>query len=328
MSSDFEGFGKGGGANSKAGLSIQYEFDIKSNSICDIDLTSAIARDSKDAICKKEDICKGDLVIRDLGYYSDAVIENFINKKAYFISKLYHNVSVRQNLDDKVKIDFGQIYEQMTAKGQQQLDINVYIGKKRHPVRLIIAMMPENIYERRIRQKNKENKSIGYNTSDEYKRRAHFNLFICNIPQSECNCDAICKLYRIRWQIELVFKTWKSIMYIDDLRKMKKDRLVTTIYAKLLWIFINWKIVSECRNEFYLNDGRILSIFKCFQTLKENSNLLRRRLFRPSKNIKNLLLDIIALLKRKHWVEKRNNRYNIEDIFGLMFCNSANNAYI
>ena len=62
----FGGYGKGGGRSSKAGLSIQYEFDIKTNKIFDIDLQSAVARDSTDAIDKKDDIQKGDLIIRDL----------------------------------------------------------------------------------------------------------------------------------------------------------------------------------------------------------------------------------------------------------------------
>jgi hypothetical protein len=48
--------------------------------------------------------------------------------------------------------------------------------QKRHPVRLIIAMMPENIYERRIRQKNKENKSTGYNTLMNIKKE---HISIC-----------------------------------------------------------------------------------------------------------------------------------------------------
>ncbi|MBK8808438.1 MAG: transposase [Bacteroidales bacterium] len=34
--------------------------------------------------------------------------------------------------------------------------------------------------------------------------------------------ETICKLYRIRWQIELVFKVWKSILHIDQTHKMKE----------------------------------------------------------------------------------------------------------
>jgi hypothetical protein len=318
----FEGFGKGGGRNSKAGVSIQYEFDVKNNSIFDIDLKPAIQKDSHDAIDKKETICKNDLIIRDLGYYSDTIIENFMDKKAFFISKLYHNVSVRHNSKDKGKIDFGHLYNQMIACEQNHLDINVYIGKKKRPVRLIMVLMPEDIYQKRITQKNKENKSTGYTISQEYKCRAHYNLYICNIPTSACRWDTICNLYRMRWQIELVFKTWKSIMNIDLLRKMKGERMKTTLYAKLLWIFINWKIISDCRNNFYITHKQLLSIFKCFKTLKEKSSELRANLLTSKRNLTKVLWKFILLLNTKHWVEKRKRRTNFEEIFDLLFYKS------
>lgn len=315
----FEGFGKGGGRCSKAGVSIQYEFDIKGGKILDIDLQSAVSKDSADAISKKEDINKNDLIIRDLGYYSDVMIEQFIERGAFFISKLYHNVSVRLNQDDE-KIDFNVLYRQMKANEDSCLDINVYIGKKKRPVRLIVQLVPEQIYEQRVRQRNKENKSAGYATSDEFKARARFNLHICNIATSDCSNETILKLYRIRWQIELVFKIWKSIMHIDVLPKMKRERFLTTLYLKLLWVFINWNIISNCRNYFYRTSMRLLSPFKCFQTMKEMNIELRKSLLKQKDGLGNTLEEILDKLSSNHWVEKRKKRFNFEDIIELIFC--------
>lgn len=185
-----------------------------------------------------------------------------------------------------------------------------------------MVLMPEDVYQKRVTQKNKENKSTGYTISLEYKCRAHFNLYICNIPTSSCRWDTICNLYRIRWQIELAFKTWKSIMNIDLLRKMKGERMKTTLYAKLLWIFINWKIISDCRNDFYITHKQLLSIFKCFKTLKEKSNELRTNLLISKRNLTKVLWKFILLLNTKHWVEKRKKRTNFEEIFDLLFCKS------
>lgn len=318
----FEGFGKGGGKCSKAGVSIQLEFDIKVGKVFDIDLQSAVSKDSVDAVSKKEDIKEKDLIIRDLGYYSDKMIEHFIEKKAFFISKLYHNVSVRLNQEDE-KICFRALYRKIKAIGVTCLDLNVYIGKKKHPVRLIAELVPEHIYEQRVTQRNKENKSTGYNTSDEFKARARFNLHICNIPSTDCSWETILKLYRVRWQIELVFKIWKSLMHIDVIPKMKKERFLTSLYLKLLWIFINWHIISNCRNQFYQTEKRLLSFFKCFQTLKEMNIALRNFILVNSDKLDNILENIIEQLSTDHWVEKRKKRYNFEDIIALIFCRTA-----
>jgi IS4 transposase len=316
----FEGFGKGGGPNSKAGISIQYEFDIKNNKVFEIDIKAATQNDSRDAIAKKESIQKGDLIIRDLGYYSDDIIAHFLTKKAFFISKLYHNVSVRLNQDDRKKVDFLAIYRDMINTRKTHLDLNVFIGKKKRPVRLIAVLMPEDVYQKRVNRVNKDNKSRGYTISDEFKSRAHFNFIICNIPDTQCSWETICNLYRVRWQIELVFKIWKSIMKIDKLPKLRSDRMLTTLYSKLLWILINWQIVSDCRNYFYKTKSRLLSISKCFKTLTEKTIQLRDGLL--NFRLERTLFEFIYILRENHWSEKRKNRQNFEEIIDLIFCKS------
>lgn len=317
----FEGFGKGGGKCSKAGVSIQYEFDIKTGKVFDIDLQPAVSKDAKDAVSKKDDLKEGDLILRDLGYYSDDMIEHFIKSKAFFVSKLYHNVSVRLKQEDD-KINFNALYRQMRAIQASHLDLNVYIGKKKRLVRLIVELMPEQIYQQRVAKRNKENNSTGYATSDEFKDRARFNLYICNMSPSDCSWETISKLYRIRWQIELNFKIWKSIMHIDLLPKMKKERLLTTLYSKLLWIFINWHIITSCSSYFYPIEKRLLSLTKCFQTLKEKGKEIRKCILWQKEELEEFLKEIITILKTKHWREKRKNRNNVEDIIELIFCNS------
>lgn len=319
LSEMFEGYGKGGGPSSKAGISIQYEFDLKTNKILDLDLQSAVARDCTDAVAKKDDILEGDLIIRDLGYYSGKVLEHIRENGAFIISRLYQTAAVYDQ--KQMRIDFQKIYQQMKENQLQYQDIDVYIGCDKQPVRLIIELLPESIYQKRINQRNKENKSRGYNTSDEFKGRAHFNLFVSNIPRTSCSWDTISKLYRIRWQIELVFKIWKSILNIDKLKKGSNERFLAMLYTKLLWICINWKIVSDCRNYFYLNQHKLTSLTKCFQTMGENSRRLRRAII-DTNSLDDFLLETICKLQIGHWMEKRKNRQNFVEILTLIFCKS------
>lgn len=328
LSDVFSGFGKGGGRASKASVRVQYEFDVKSNRIFDIDLQAATQRDIVDAEVKSEDIGKGDLIIRDLGYYSDKIIASYTQQGAYFISKLSHGVSVRTQRDEESKVDFGVLYQNLKAAGQTHVDMEVFIGKKRRPARLIAVLMPEEVYQKRIRQRNKENRSTGYKTSDELRSRAHFNLFVTNIPPAECPFETVCKLYRVRWQIELVFKVWKSAMHIDQLRKLKRERMLTTLYGKLLWIFLNWKIVAECRNSFFKTGGKLLSTMKSFRTLQDRACLIRRNMFKPKKGLDEMLAGIIQLLSHNHWTEMRKDRCNLSEIFDLLFCKPARYYYL
>ena len=73
---------------SKAGICIQFEYDLKSGRILDLSLTPAVRNDHADASETAENVEKGDLVIRDLGYCSTAVFEKFGQKGVYFLSRL------------------------------------------------------------------------------------------------------------------------------------------------------------------------------------------------------------------------------------------------
>jgi hypothetical protein len=59
--------GFGGGA-SKAGVSIQFEFDIKAGGVNDLNITAAKRPDSRDTSETIHKVRKGDLILRDLGY--------------------------------------------------------------------------------------------------------------------------------------------------------------------------------------------------------------------------------------------------------------------
>lgn len=318
----FEGFGKGGGPNSKAAVSIQYEFDVKSGKIFDMDLQPATHRDANDAKAKVEDVQPGDLIIRDLGYYSDEVIAGYERRRAFFISKLIHGVSVRTEQGAERKVDFGELFQTLKSAGQTHADMEVFIGKKRRPARLVVVPIPEEVYRKRIRQRNRDNRSLGYTISGEYKSRARFNLFVTNIPLDACSYETICNLYRLRWQIELAFKSWKSVMRVDQLRKVKRERMLTTLYGKLLWIFLNWKIIAECRNDCYRNGRRLLSTIKCFKTVKERGALIRLALINAPERLDDILAGIVRLMLKHHWIERRKNRSNQSDIFDLLFCKS------
>ena len=67
----------------KAGISIQYEFDLKSGKFLDLTINEFTRNDHQDAGETVENICEKDLVLRDMGYFSVSVLEK-INDKKHF----------------------------------------------------------------------------------------------------------------------------------------------------------------------------------------------------------------------------------------------------
>jgi len=308
-----------GGSASKAGACIQYEFEIKSGHINDLTITPANRPDSKDALATMDAVMKGDLTIRDLGYFA---LKYFIAAKkvgAFFLSKLNVKINVYQmKVNSFEELDFEQLYKMMKKNHIERLDKEVYIGKEEKlPVRLVIELMPDEVFSTRMQKINKYNKKKGHKTSKDYSNRARFNLFISNIPLEMIDGEAIAKIYKIRWQIELVFKIWKSIFGLDNITPMKYERLMCTLNARLLLVLINWETFMIQRGLLFKKTGKLLSIIKCFNTLKDNSTQLRHILANGGKGIKQWIKWVAGIFESKHWLEKKKNKLGLEEILCL-----------
>jgi len=155
-----------GGSASEAGVCLQYEFDIKSGYVNDLNITPANSSDSKNALSTIDTISKGDLTIRDLGYFVTEYFEKIFEKGAFFLSRLNTSVSVyKKNQNGELKeLNFGVLYQNMIKQNIKTLDMDVFIHRdKKLPVRLIIEPVSEEVYNQRMRKIGSYNKRKGIN---------------------------------------------------------------------------------------------------------------------------------------------------------------------
>ncbi len=319
-----------GGSASQAGACLQFEYDLKSGHITDLRLTPANRPDVKDAVEVLDTVERNDLVIRDLGYYAFSSLINISTKGAFYISRLGAKTSVYEiNKKGPEKLDFKSLYYEMKQNNLSMVCKDVLIGAEaKIPVRLVIELMPEAVYEQRMRKIHKYNQRMGYKTSEEYKFMSRFNLFITNVPLAVLPDQVISSLYRIRWQIELIYKIWKSVIGIHHTRKMKYKRWLCLLHFKLLLMIINWNLIMIQRNHFYKKKGRLLSMNKCFKTLFDNSHRLRKALRQGLKGIAKFINWAKNILNENHWLEKKNKSLGLEKIMYLFYCKSNIYVYI
>ncbi len=108
---------------------------------------------------------------------------------------------------------------------------------------MIIKPIPEEVSNKRIRKATQGGKrKEGYQVSKEYKIKSRYNIFVTNVPKKTLNRQQIVDSYRLRWQIEIIFKTWKSNLQIHKMKAMKSERMECQLIAKLIWILINTRL--------------------------------------------------------------------------------------
>jgi hypothetical protein len=282
----------------------------------DLQLTDALYQDTTDALDTIDQIEEGSLLLRDLGYFSTEVLEGIKKAKAYYISRLNPQVTIYQLREGNyVELDLTRIHSQLRAKRVSYQEFDVYIGAHRKvPVRLMIELMPPNEVERRLAKAGKDARKKGRMLSANYKTTAALNMFVTNVPVEWLPPDQIRTLYRLRWQIEVRFKTWKSFCRIHAHKKMNVHRFRTYLYACLLFIFISSEITGNLMSIVWRRTGKLLSFLKCFKAIVAMHGKLKKAMYDEGK-LKQYLEILYGLSSKELLIENRKNNLSQSEIF-------------
>jgi hypothetical protein len=219
----------------KSQIKIHALYDLTQNIFQFIDLHSFTRNDQSLSAHVLKYIKPGDLLLRDMGFLVLDVLEQIDIQGAFFISRKRSQIMVFDTDTEK------EIALLKQLRKKKFLDNIVLVGrKKKMKVRLVIIPLPPNqASEKRRKARKDRDKRLNHNK--DYYELLGYSIFITNIPQSCCQTEEIKKLYGLRWQIEIIFKSWKSCFSIEKLIPLKcnnPNRIYCMIYLWLLYIFL------------------------------------------------------------------------------------------
>ena len=289
------------GLASKSLVKIDVIHDLKTNKLEETFITDV--KEPDQTLSKRiiKYINKDVLVIQDLGYFEIETFENIAASQGYYLSRLLGGVLVYLNKEDKKPIELGKHLKRLLDKGES-LDIEVFITKKKMKTRVVAYPVPEEVFNQRRREYNK--KYPGKTASDELIARQRFTILITNVPKEIWAWEIIGTVYKIRWQIELMFKVWKSQLSIDYLKGTKPERIYCLIYARLLTaalIFTLYNAIARLLGQF----GLELSLTKLVNWFKRNSRFTNIVLKGFATDLWNLLIAELDLLCKDNWQRNR-----------------------
>ena len=175
----------------------------------------------------------GDLVIRDLGYLVLRGFRKMNEEGIFFLSRWKYKVLLF-NIQTGDEID---LLKQL--KGKSYLDIQVLCGRQEQvKLRVVAIKLPPAQAEERRRKAKKDGKKKT-NHSQEYYALLGYLIFITNVEEKIWNHQQVAQAYRIRWNVEILFKSWKSGLHIERMipaAKIHTDRIESILYLLLLYI--------------------------------------------------------------------------------------------
>jgi Transposase DDE domain len=178
---------------------------------------------------------RGDLIIRDMGYFVLSSFSKLNEEGINFLSKWKYGVML---FDSKTGEPIDLIKK---LKNSQQIDIAVLCGKEEKvKCRLVAIKLSSEQTEQRVRRAKAE-ANVKTNHNKHYYTLLGYIIFITNVDSDTWSSTQVAEAYRVRWNIEILFKSWKSGLQIEkaipDARN-HTERVESILY--LLLLYITW----------------------------------------------------------------------------------------
>jgi hypothetical protein len=317
FSEKYKGYG-GALSQSSSMISIQYEYDFISGQSMDLRLTSGVLNDQSDSAEFTHDICEKDLFLRDLGYSTLKFMTKVHSAGAYFINRLGPQVNCYLDLDSEEPVDLKNHLHKLKKNHLDYIEVSVYLGKKeRVPARLVLSLANEETYQKRLKKTTKQARSTGHNVSEKFKIKARLNIMVTNVPSEVLKTNEIRKVYAMRWQIELIFKTWKSLVTINEFNSKKIHRFECQLYGKLIWVILNLKIFNCLQEQMYGKYKILCSIWKYFRLIQNIQNFLIKAV-KNQNQLRLLIKKLIDYAPKAIYLEKKKGKLALEHIINLL----------
>ncbi len=184
---------------------------------------------------------RGALDLCDLGYYSIKRLEELNAGGAYFITHIQFTTAIFDQEEQKHRL-----IDLVERDGDNsRLDMPIMLSNKLFHCRLVAIPVTRIVADERRRKIRREIRSRGKTVSKERLKLAGWNIYVTNVPEKILTAEQVLLMARVRWQIELLFKLWKSLGRVDEWRTEKPAKILCEIYAKLLAMIVgHWVMLT------------------------------------------------------------------------------------
>lgn len=262
-----------GGDNTGSSVKIHQQCELLSGSVAGLEIRDGRENDALFLEQLDYSQAQDELHLMDLGYFKLAHLQALDGAGGFLVSryKAGTNLFVKQG-EGYGKVDWQALLDGLQETGHLP---EVYLGKQKLRVRLVVERVPEEVAaKRRARQRQKQanqSKSGKYRwqTSPLKELLMGYNLYITNTTCQQLPAERVQLYYRLRWQIELLFKVWKSVMEIDKVGKMSVFRFERYLYSRLVAVLLSSQVHSLLKGCLWAEHGLEVSEWKAMKYLKK-----------------------------------------------------------
>jgi hypothetical protein len=207
-------------------------YDLEEMQISEVELTDGRGSESLTRFALKP----GEVAVADRGNAKALDLAAVEARGADYIVRTGWNAT-RLRTVTGADFDLLAAVRDMTEQTVREFQLTIALDRNEKqllPVRLVALRKSDGEAEASIRRARKESRRHGKTLQPETIEAAKYVFLLTSLAPDDVSAEEILALYRLRWQIELLFKRLKSLLRIDELPNKHPDAARCWIMANLL----------------------------------------------------------------------------------------------
>lgn len=208
--------GNGSRTGNHSVAKIQVIYNLMKSTFEELKITSFTRNDQAAAFDILQYVKPGDLIVRDLGYFVLNSLVEIMNIGAHFICPLRKDTKLFDPQNNK-PIELIKV-----LKKKRYLKMKVLLGAE-HKIAVTLFAVKLDDKTTKYRQRcAAKNRDLRRKINDEKLQLLSWDIFVSSCEELET--QTIQDIYKIRWHIEILFKSWKSHLKLEKNIPKKLER--------------------------------------------------------------------------------------------------------
>jgi Transposase DDE domain len=240
FAAEFPGCG-GKSQSGQAAVKLQATWELRTGGLHDLEIHAGRHSDAQ-MRAPEAPARPGSLHIYDLGYFRLKRLRRWDQQGVYWISRWQPGTAVFE--ETGVPLDLLAYAQQ--HHGNAPLDRTIVLGSAaRLRCRLIVLRVSPEIAARRRQKAYEKAQKQGGVPSAAHLAACDWTIFVTNCPAALLTWQEVVVLYRMRWQIELLFKLWKSQSQLATFPEQGSAvKRMALFWAKLIGVLLqHWLLL-------------------------------------------------------------------------------------
>jgi hypothetical protein len=304
-------FASCGGAGSSANVKVLLRYELISGRLEPLKLLEGKRSDQGQALSAAQLLRPGELQINDKGFFDAKAWQAAGQAQAYLLMPLPHSSVLRTCAGPGAQEQTLDLADALAHAAEDRMEWpEVHMGTAGHragPVRLIAFRLSLESAARHRAGLRESMRTKGRTPSAKALQLAGWLLLVTNAPAAKLPSFAVAYLYRVRWQIELIFRQAKSVLRLDKTESDNPFRIQCEIWARLIGAVLLFLCHAHANAQCWLQHKSEISFEKLIRAVQQWGQLIARSFCQGTEK----LLKSLGELWRHLMVNARKGRQKL-----------------